>query len=150
VDAGEQCDDGNVTPADGCSAQCTQENPDTCPGPTIPLTTAGFVVMGDTTGAANDAGALPCGGAYTGDLVYEIFPSQDGTLTATLNGSFQTLLYARSACPGTANETIACSAMTTPATITMQVTAGKSYFVFVDGYGLAAEEGPFTLMLELN
>lgn len=36
VDAGEQCDDGNMTEADGCSIACTIEQGWSCPAPGKP------------------------------------------------------------------------------------------------------------------
>ena len=147
---GEACDDGNTLPADGCSSTCTVEEPDTCPGPTVPLTGAGFVITGDTTGALNDAGETPCGGGQSGEWVYEITPDQDGIMTATLEGLFDTLLYTRSACPGNQASNLECGFMHGPATLIMQVTAGEPFFLFVDGYGPMPEEGAFTLTLELN
>jgi cysteine-rich repeat protein len=150
VDPGEDCDDGGTVPADGCSATCTLENADACPGPSIMLTTAGFTVMGDTTGVNNDTGGAPCGGGNSGELVYQITPAQDGTMVATMDGMFSTHLYTRAECPGMNNNDIECSTVHMPATITQQVTAGQAFYLFVDGYGLQAEEGPFTLTLQLN
>jgi hypothetical protein len=125
------------------------DDPDTCPGPSIPLTTAGLVLTGDTTGASNDAGQLPCGGSASGDFVYRVVPAQDGTLTATLAGSFLTLLYARNECPGGGSD-LACGMTHDPAIITLNVQANQPIFLFVDGFGGQAAEGPFTLTLELD
>ena len=75
----------NVTPADGCSATCTTEHPDDCPGTAVPLTIGQmFVINGDTTSANNTTGALPCGGTSSSDLVYAVTPAQNGMLTATV------------------------------------------------------------------
>src|SRR5207249_1380501 len=94
----------------GCSATCTTEHPDTCPGTAIPLALGTFVIKGDTTGAANDVGAQPCRGSASGDFIYAITPAQDGLLTATLTApNFTGLLYARDACPGNNNANIACN-----------------------------------------
>ncbi|MCC6555164.1 MAG: hypothetical protein IT372_19540 [Polyangiaceae bacterium] len=150
VDPGEQCDDGNTTSGDFCSATCAFEGGDTCPGPNVPLTPAGLELTGDTTGVANDTGQAPCGGGSSGDLVYVITPSQSGSMTATLDGPFSTLLYARSSCPGTNGDNLQCSPTHSPAVLTMPVTADTPFYLFVDGYGVQPEEGPFTLTLELN
>jgi hypothetical protein len=125
------------------------EDPDTCPGPSISLTTAGLVLTGDTTGASNDAGELPCGGSASGDFVYRVVPAQDGTLTATLAGSFLAVLYARDECPGGGSD-LACGMTHDPAVITLNVQANQSIFLFVDGFGGQAAEGSFTLTLELD
>jgi cysteine-rich repeat protein len=146
----EECDDGNQDAADGCSPACATEHPDTCPGTAVTLTRAGLTITGDTTGADNTTGQLPCGGGNSGDLVYEITPEQDGAMAATLDGQFATLLYSRSQCPGDDGDDIECSTWPGSATITMNVTAGDSFYLFVDGYGGQPEEGLFTLTLELN
>jgi cysteine-rich repeat protein len=149
-EAGEQCDDGNTLPADGCSPTCQTEDPDPCPGTAITLTSAGLTVTGDTTGASNDSGETPCGGSASGDLVYHITAAQAGTVVATLTGNFTTHLYARSACPGNTASNLACSQTHGPATISLQVMAGDSFYLIVDGYGGQPEEGMFTLTLDLN
>jgi cysteine-rich repeat protein len=150
LDPGEECDDGNTIPADRCSATCTTENPDTCPGPAVPLAAGTFVIQDDSSGATNDTGQLPCGGSASGDFVYAVTPMQNGTLTATLDGQFGTKLYARAACPGMEGMNLACSPSQTPAIMTLPVTAGKTIWVIVDGYGGNAQEGAFTLTLDLQ
>jgi hypothetical protein len=71
-------------------------------------------------------------------------------MVATMTGMFQTHLYTRPECPGDNNNNIQCSITHMPATITQQVTAGQAFYLFVDGFGGSAQEGPFTLTLELN
>jgi len=150
-DPGEECDDANTTPADGCSATCTNENPDVCPGPAVPLPVGMFVIQGDTTNANATAGGSPCGGVSSGDFVYAITPAQNGVLTATVTANgFNELVYARSSCPGINGQDIACSMGAVPATISFPVQAGQVVYVFVDGYGGAGQQGPFTLTLELQ
>ncbi len=146
----EECDDGNNLPADGCSADCKTEDPESCPGPTIMLTQAGFMVKGDTTGASNDSGALPCGGGASGDFIYSVTAAQGGTITATLEGNFSVLLYARAACPGMNNVDLGCSMGASPAVISLPVNQGDTVYLFVDGRGGQPEEGPFTLSLALQ
>lgn len=146
----EACDDGNNLPADGCSADCKTEDPETCPGPTIMLTQAGFVIKGDTTGANNDSGALPCGGGASGDLIYSVTAAQAGTMTATLEGNFSVLLYARADCPGMNNVDLGCSMGASPAVISLPLNQGDTVYLFVDGRGGQPEEGPFTLTLALQ
>src|SRR5262249_42605607 len=150
VDPGEQCDDSNTASGDLCSATCMIEGGDDCPGPTVQLTPAGIVLTGDTTGASDDTGQTPCGGGSSGDLVYAIMPSPSGIMTAPLDGPFSTLLYARDACPGSDNDNLECSDTHMPSIMTLSVTAGTPYYLFVDGFGGQTEEGPFTLTLELN
>jgi cysteine-rich repeat protein len=151
MEAGEECDDNNTTPADGCSATCITEHPDDCPGTAVALPVGTFVINGDTKGANNTTGAVPCGGTSSGDFVYAVTPAQNGMLTATVNANiFAELVYARTACPGMNGQDIACSGGAVPATISFAVQAGQVVYVFVDGYGGVGQQGPFTLTLQLQ
>jgi cysteine-rich repeat protein len=147
TETGEGCDDGNALPGDRCSPACEREEPDDCPGVPISLTTAGLTIVDNTSGMDNNTGTLPCGGAYSGDLVYEITPATNGTVKATLSGEFDPLVYARAACPGSEEVNLACASF--PAIIEMNVLAQVPFYLFVDGRGGAPEEGQFTLQLEL-
>lgn len=130
---------------------CTVEDHDKCPTDAIPLDVGMITIMADTTNAGNDTGAPPCGGSVSGDLVYGVTPAQNGMLTATLDGNFSTLLYARNECPGKDGQNLQCSQQgQMPSTISMAVQSGKTVYVFVDGYGQNKQEGPFTLTLELK
>jgi cysteine-rich repeat protein len=144
---GEGCDDGNALPGDRCSPECEREDPDACPGVPIVLTTAGLTITDSTSGADNNTGATPCGGANSGDMVYRITPATSGFARATLSGPFETLIYARLDCPGTEGVNLQCAA--DPAIIQGDVTAQMPFYVFVDGSGSRPEEGEFTLQLEL-
>lgn len=78
--AGEQCDDGNTTASDGCSATCTAESRGTVMGP----------------GPAQDfTGALPIGG----EAIFTIIMSEEGYIGA------ETYLPALGSCDGTAPDT---------------------------------------------
>jgi cysteine-rich repeat protein len=154
VDAPEQCDDANPTPADGCGPTCLEEHPDDCPGTPIALAPGTFTVTGTTVGAndsmqdSGDAGS--CNGSWPGvDLVYAVTPSVGGTLTVTLNSDYGVhYLHARTACP--AGPVVDCDfgvSADVDDTLGFAVAAGGTYFVVVDSWG--GTSGSFTLTLQL-
>lgn len=158
----EQCDDGNTVPADGCSADCQTENADACGGVTIKLNKgSSFEVKGDTSGANDDtdhagsSGSCQGGGPYTGpDLVYGVIPQQSGALVATLNANYSNhWMHTRTSCLGTTSDEIDCDYSTMksePDVNMMNVDAGKTYYVIVDGHSTSNNQGSFTLKLELQ
>lgn len=163
MDPGEDCDDKNTVPADGCSADCHNEDPDACDGVTIKLAKGtSLQVKGDTTGANNDVQSAAnvefCGGAGPfagGDLVYTVIPQESGTLVATLNANYSNhWLHTRTACPGTTANEVGCDYATTSSApdvnTIMNATAGTKYHIFVDGHSNGNNEGSFTLTIELK
>jgi cysteine-rich repeat protein len=61
VDSGEQCDDGNTTPGDGCSASCQTEGgpgPNPVGGMIVPIDTTALLVAGFENNALSVLGAL--------------------------------------------------------------------------------------------
>ncbi len=157
VEAGEQCDDGNLQPGDRCSATCQVEHPDVCPGTSIPLGPGTFTINDDTststTDNVNTAGGPGTGcpaGAYPGvDLVYAVTPTQSGTITAKLTATYANhYVHVRSDCPGVVD--IACAydgAANTTDTVTFAATQGTVYIVIVDSW--QSQAGPFTLTLTM-
>lgn len=145
---GEGCDDGNALPGDRCSPECEREDPDACPGVPIPLTTAGLTISDTTSGSDNNTGSLPCGGANSGDVVYEITSPTNGIVRLTLAGEFDALIYTRTGCPGTEGSNLTCTAA--PASIEVDVLAQTPLYVFIDGLGFTPSEGEFQLQLEFN
>ena len=72
-------------------------------------------------------------------------------MTASVDGQFTTLLYARSQCPGMDGNDLACSdPAVVPASISVPMTKGQTIYVIVDGRGGQPEEGQFTLTLDLQ
>ena len=145
---GEGCDDGNALPGDRCSPECEREDPDACPGVPILLTTAGLTITDDTSGADNNTGAPPCGGANSADVVYKITSATNGSVRLTLMGEFDALIYTRADCPGSEETNITCTAA--PASIEVDILAQMPLYVFIDGLGADPQQGKFTLQLELN
>lgn len=145
---GEACDDGNALPGDRCSPECEREDPDACPGVPIALTTAGLTITDDTSGADNNTGATPCGGANSGEFVYQITSATAGTVRLTLMGGFDALVYTRAACPGSEETNLTCTAA--PASFDVDVMAETPLYVFIDGLGASPQQGEFTLQLDLD
>jgi hypothetical protein len=124
--------------------------PDKCPGPLIDLTLGlPQTISGDTTGASNDFGDPSCGGTQSGEVVYQIHVVTGGDFFAVAEGAHQTLLYAREGCPGTLVHQ-ACGTTLGPSELELYVEAGETFFLFVDGYGVTPQEGPFQLTLEID
>lgn len=171
VGAGEECDDGNATDGDGCSATCTIERAVesyTCPGKPIRLqgdapglrtlrvqgTTA--PAPGETLPASKWSSTTAANCQSTArDVVYQLTSDIDGYLKATVTGT-QANLFAslRSSCvvgQATAPIAGACSKASTgngPKTFYAPVSKETPYYLVVDG-NVAASEGPFVLDLEL-
>ena len=172
VDGGEECDDGNTTAGDGCSATCTIERAIesyTCNGKPIRLESAApglrtLRVKGTTAPAPGETlpaskwsstTAANCQSAAR-DVVYELTSDIDGYLKATISGT-QANLFAslRSSCvvgQATAPITGACSKASTgngPKTFYAPVSKETPYYLVVDG-NVATAEGPFVLDLEIT
>lgn len=139
----EECDDGNTTNGDGCSATCKLEpvaGVDKCPGVLLPLSGTGFAprrgtITFDTASLAADyTGA--CGGSGK-DGVVRIKPDTNGILRARLRNMPTGTVHARSVCADPQTEFLKTSGTTCPSvvhdTVSFSVTAGQEYFVFVDG-----------------
>ncbi|AKV00967.1 Multiple EGF-like-domain protein 3 precursor [Labilithrix luteola] len=166
VEADEDCDDGNQSDEDGCTATCRLggSNPPasrSCPGlETHVWSDREVVYTGTTVGSPNTgavkpactAGASTASGAAASDRVFAVTTHKTGTLTAkTSNTAFNNLLYASTACRDRNknegdNLQLACanaSSGTEGETLTFPVEDGKTYTVFVDG--VLTAEGTFTI-----
>lgn len=141
--ATEECDDGNTTAGDGCSATCKLEpkaGVDTCPGTPLALSGAGnqprkgSITLSTAALNANYAGA--CGGSSK-DGVVRVTAPLNGTLTAKVRNMPGATVYARAVCIDPSTEFLKTSGSTCPNVVhdvvTFQVTAGTDYFLFVDG-----------------
>jgi cysteine-rich repeat protein len=159
VDTGEECDDGNMTGGDGCSATCAVERDAasyTCPGKALRLESAAagartLKLRGTTAPAAGEA--LPASkfstcGSSAPDVVYQVTSDIDGWLTATVSGGqFNGAVSLRAACPGTSD--LACDKSGSgndPDTLHAAMNKETSYFVIVDG-ATTGKSGPFELTL---
>ncbi len=160
VDPGEECDDGNRTNADGCSASCKLESAgaaDVCTGVAIALaredasTLYEGHVQGTTTGLYNQYSST-CGGGSGADAVYRIDPPMTGRATVRVTSGFAAILSARTSCADAKTE-LACienaggDAGAGPE-LSFPVFQGAPVFVFVDGYG--GSGGDFELDVDVQ
>lgn len=166
VEAGEDCDDGNSSDEDGCTATCRLggANPPasrSCPGLGVHVWgDREAVYTGTTAGSPNTsavkpacpAGGSSASGSAASDRVFAITAHKTGTLTAkTTNTAFNNLLYASTTCHDRnknqgENDQLACanaSSGTEGETLTFPVEDGHTYTVVVDG--VLTDEGTFTI-----
>ncbi|MBI5486514.1 MAG: hypothetical protein HY905_04205 [Deltaproteobacteria bacterium] len=145
---GNTCDDDcDGLTNEGCS--CTG---DTC-ACTLTVAGAGGTYTGTTSGMANNTSGS-CASSACPDVVYSFTPTTTGTWAIDTNGSgFDTVLYVHSAgCPGTQ---IACdddSGSGNQSRVLVSLTAGTTYYVFVDGYNglFGCASGSYTLHVYLS
>ncbi|AKU99988.1 Multiple EGF-like-domain protein 3 precursor [Labilithrix luteola] len=167
LDGAEQCDDGNTTAGDGCGADCKLEpvppGTDNCPGAALPLAadvggTYSGVVTGSTANLAADLKPKTAqGGCSTAntakDAVYVVTSPISGKLTATVSGSFDSMVYVRTACDADAAAftDLACAGSIDgngAETLTAPILANTPVYVVVDGEATAAA-GVFELRLSV-
>jgi cysteine-rich repeat protein len=149
IDAGEQCDDGNTTSGDGCSATCQSESNDACAN-AFPVCPGNY--NGSTATATVD-GSASCGSSSsTRDVWYRYTATANGTLTAETcsAASYDTVVSIHSGCPGTTGNQLACNDDTTgcggnnrSSRVSTSVVAGNSYLIRVSGWN--GNFGTFTL-----
>jgi cysteine-rich repeat protein len=157
----EQCDEGNTTSGDGCSATCQLEvplsAPGKCPGATYAFAgslagpkTVSFA--GDVSLLASTASSVGCTSAGGKDQVYAITPSISGALRSVLTASYPgAQLHARREC-FTSSTQLDCRVQplaSVPLEMTMPVVAQNTYFIFVDSDS-SSPGGPYTLDLTLS
>jgi hypothetical protein len=146
----EQCDDGNTTNGDGCSATCTGE------GCVIAATmSCNLSVNGDTTGGPDTTDQWACFTLQTTgpERVYAFTAASDGLLQADLTGLNADLdLMVMTAVGGAcaASDSAACipngrstSGGTSSERVEWMATLGTTYYIVVDGYSGA--QSSFTL-----
>lgn len=161
----EQCDDGNKTAGDGCSATCTLEAPpaglDSCPGANIAFAGApggplSFHTTASTSPLTTGVKAA-CGSSATKDAVYTFVAPYDGWLQAKARGGFNLALNLRGDCladGGASGTSIACSDTDKgngEESVSGAVNAGQTYFLVVKGaLPTTDNEGPFSLDVDLR
>lgn len=157
ITEGEECDDGNTSSNDGCSADCKLESAgpnDICPGSPITISAADassqkVTITGSTAGLYSQYGGS-CGGASGKEAVYQINADFTGILEATLTSDFDSTLYARRTCDDEQTESGCNDAPGAKGgeVLRIPMTQGQPAFLFVDGYSGAA--GNFTLDLAMT
>jgi cysteine-rich repeat protein len=109
---------------------------------------------GDTSNLSNDnkSNSNQCGGSNSNDAVYQFTVTESGMLSIQLNASFRPSLYIRQDCANQGS-LITCNANgfgNDTALNNLQATAGDTFFLFVDGYGLDNQAGAYSLSLTLE
>ena len=166
----EQCDDGNVTNGDCCSATCTFEStttactddgdpcttdvcdgaggcahvpPGTCNACSVPtpIPAAGGVFAGVTAGPSTLTG---CASSLGAERAYEWTPAVSGLATISTCGgttNYDTVLSVRNV---GCTSVLACNddACALASSLQVTVTAGQTYIIVVDGY---SGNGNYTL-----
>ncbi|MBL8940297.1 MAG: hypothetical protein JNM69_37470 [Archangium sp.] len=107
--------------------------------------TVGGVVNGTTVGAVDDVrAAASCGVARGGEVVYSFTPSTTGTYYFRETSLTDVVMWVSTACDGTCG---AGAYVDDPEVLSMSLTAGTTYFLFVEPYSAA---GPITVTLSTN
>lgn len=150
LEAGEECDDGNVRADDGCSDTCKIEKAaSACPGTPFPLTTTGDSRTGSVTGDTSEAKptleSTKCGGGNGRDVVYVLKSDVAGRAVVRLSAEWAALLSVRKACNDPASET---SCKPVPATggrteLSIPLAVNETVYLIVDG--VAGQSGEFKL-----
>ncbi|OJY29812.1 MAG: hypothetical protein BGO98_49270 [Myxococcales bacterium 68-20] len=168
VQRGEDCDDANTNETDGCDSKCklagtTPSATNACPGldvhvwggahkPTLASTTFGSGNRSVTPNCTTTA--FPTSGAAAADRVFRVSAHKTGTLNVTTSDvNYSMFLYASDACAAGANTYLTCvneNGGNGPESMSLSVEAGKTYHVFVDGYGIDAnKEGNFRITFQI-
>jgi len=169
VESGEDCDDNNTKDTDGCDTSCklAGTNPPqtvSCPGLEVHVWGGSHkpTLVGSTPGSGNRAASPSCtngtstAGSIAADRVFKIVAHKTGTLNVAITESnYDAFLYAATACNASSEQWVSCSNQTNGVgdsglseLLTMQVTSGQSYYVFVDGTG-STKEGAFRVTFSI-
>jgi cysteine-rich repeat protein len=147
----EVCDDNNQMAGDGCSADCSAVEYDVlCAAATQVV--AGMPATGDNTGGTN-VFASGCSNDVFGsgrERLHTFTAPTAGTLRVTLDeGDVNLTLGVYDGCgaPGTIME-LGCSSVRDIEEVEVQVTAGQTVMILVEGFG-EPDLGPYTLTAQL-
>ncbi|HTN89388.1 MAG TPA: DUF4215 domain-containing protein, partial [Sorangium sp.] len=138
----EECDDGNTTSGDGCSAVCAYEIEALCED-------AVELVIGENTGNTATGTSVfegSCLGWDAPETIGRFTPPSDGTLTLTLSAEADLGIHVRESCADFGSE-LACvdqEGRGDDETLVIDVTGGEPLFVIVDTYR-PLDSGPYTL-----
>jgi cysteine-rich repeat protein len=144
VGSTEECDDGNTTSGDGCSATCVYE---LCED-------AAELVIGENTGnTATGTSAFEgsCLGREAPETIHWFTPPSDGTLTLTLSAETDLGFYLRESCADfdAELECVDDQGRGDDETLVINVTGGEPLFVVVDTY-MPVNGGPYTLTVDFT
>jgi cysteine-rich repeat protein len=136
LEMGEQCEDGNLAPNDGCSPTCKLEGGayDVCPtGVIVQLDEK--IAIADTTNGHKTGITLGCGLSNGPGVVYEVMPKSTGTVTVSVNvGGGNGYMAVRSSCDESGT-TFDCKNAQPDATIMVAATKGVPFYVALRGKG---------------
>jgi cysteine-rich repeat protein len=165
VQFGEDCDDGNDDNSDGCDSACrlSGDKPfasNACPGLPVHVWPGAKPKLFATTqesgnrSVSTDCGSLCYGGSGSPDRVFKATAHATGKMTVTTTATtFNVLLYAVDSCPiGDIKPLVFANDNKSAGgeTITFPVKDGTSYWVFVDGAGLPAQQGRFSVTFSID
>jgi len=125
---------------------------DDCPGVNIPLSglNDSFATSGDTSAAnADRQGTGLCASSNTPEIVYKVTVPESGKLVAALDPSYDASLYIRSTCTSQASQLV-CAEDGLVGDLEVgqvNVVAGNTYYVFVDGWD--GDAGPYNIEFTL-
>ncbi len=125
---------------------------DDCPGVNIPIADFNepYATSGDTSAAnADRQGTGLCASSATPEIVYRVTPPETGKLVVAVDPSFDASVYIRSSCTSQASQ-LACAEDGLSGDLEVaqaNVTAGNSYYVFVDGWD--GDAGPYSVEFTL-
>ncbi|MDH3623526.1 MAG: PQQ-dependent sugar dehydrogenase [Myxococcales bacterium] len=164
-ETGEECDAPDVSgcPTGQCYGPGSSEGPEcTCVPPATDIPAGGGIVSGFTSGASNDSGSCGSGSVNAPEQGFVWVPDFTGAVTletCSPNTEFDTVLYVREG--GSTGSEVACNDDTSGcgvssgsgnsgrhgSRVTINVVAGQTYYVVVDGYrpSSGADEGAFEL-----
>lgn len=153
IESGEDCDDKNGSDTDGCDSNCRLSGlapaaTNACPGLEVHVWGGTHTpsLAGTTVGSGNRSVAATCGssegstptiGGASADRVFKVVAHKTGTLeVAVTETDYNAFVYVAEACPSDNVEWATCSNEVDGVgneTVSLPVTSGMSYYVFVDG-----------------
>ena len=125
---------------------------DDCPGVNIPITDFNdpYSTTGDTSAAnADRQGTGLCASSATPEVVYRVTAPQTGKLVVAVDPSYDASVYIRSSCTTQASQ-LDCAEDGLSGDLEVaqaNVTAGNTYYVFVDGWD--GDAGPYNVEFTL-
>lgn len=125
---------------------------DDCPGQLVDIAPGDTKTVSGNTSLANPdrTGTGACNSPSTKDIVYKVVPGGTGTLNIALDPSYDASLYVRTLCT-TPGSQVGCSESGGSGgleVLSLPVTSGSNYFVFVDGHSGAS--GAYSLEMTLS
>ena len=164
VNTGEDCDVLDASASSGCNASCqlsgtTPAASASCPGLDVHLWKDGRMpaIASTTSGGGQHRTKVACGdnattGATGSDRAFHVAIHETGTLrVAVTNAAFNAFVWAAASCGDEVTSLACANATNDPGgeTLSLPVTAGRAYHVFVDGTGASNNGGSFLVTFSL-